>query len=56
MASFGEVWNGLIFEIGETIDDGGLEELIFRDIHDIGDNGSIEAWPLSIFSHQCTNL
>ena len=52
--SSSEVWNGLIYEISETIDDDCLEELKIANISDV--NGTIESWPLSIIETKSSNL
>ena len=52
--SSSEVWNGLIYEISETIDDDCLEELKIANIFDV--NGTIESWPLSIIETKSSNL
>ena len=52
--SSSEVWNGLIYEISETIDDDCLEELTIENIVDV--NGTIESWPLSIIETKSSNL
>ena len=54
VVSSSEVWNGLIYEISETIDDDCLEELNIADIYDV--NGTIESWPLSIIETKSSNL
>ena len=44
IVSSGEVWNSLIYEISDTLEDERLEELVIQYINSV--NGTIEAWPL----------
>jgi len=53
--SSGDVWNGLIFEISETVEENGLKELRFKSITGMGD-GEIEPWPMTLLEPKSINL
>ena len=52
--SSAEVWNSLIYEISQTLEDDDLESLLFDGIISVG--GLIESWPLSLLAFKSGNL